>query len=283
MRQKSIGEVLRAAREARGWTFVDVQRMTKIHAKHLQALEYNDFEYLHSLEDDAGILIQYAELLDLDADILLDAYETNSLVKYYEDGEEVLRLSELSRSYKVRKRKSNSYLPLVYLLIATGLIIIFVTYVVHSRLQDRASVTPDATSYSVVGQTISETSSSSVDSIDQTQSSSTTSSSSASNVTISGSGSYIEATLKSVTYPVEVMVTAKNTTSWISLSDTLLAEGVTLTPENPSVTTKIEEGVTSTTLVLGVVNGVEVNIAGQKLDLSALTADTGSITLYFEQ
>ncbi|CYT91238.1 TPA: helix-turn-helix domain-containing protein [Streptococcus suis] len=285
MRQKSIGEVLRTAREGRGWTFVDLQRITKIQAKYLQALEYNDFDFIANSDDVQSILKAYAEALELDADVLLDAYETNSLVKYYEDGEEELRSSELKRSYKVRKRKKNSYLPLIYLLLATGLIIIFVTYIVHSRLQNRASITPTTTSYSIVEQSVSEASSGTeTSSTEQAQSNSTSSSSSATeNVTISGSGSNIVATLKTVTYPVEVTVTAKNTTSWISLSDTLLEGGVTLTPDNPTVTTTIEEGVTSTTLVLGVVKGVEVSVGGQKLDLSALTADTGSITINFEQ
>lgn len=285
MRQKSIGEVLRTAREGRGWTFVDLQRITKIQAKYLQALEYNDFDFIANSDDVQSTLKAYAEALELDADVLLDAYETNSLVKYYEDGEEELRSSELKRSYKVRKRKKNSYLPLIYLLLATGLIIIFVTYIVHSRLQNRASITPTTTSYSIVEQSVSEASSGTeTSSTEQAQSNSTSSSSSATeNVTISGSGSNIVATLKTVNYPVEVTVTAKNTTSWISLSDTLLEGGVTLTPDNPTVTTTIEEGVTSTTLVLGVVKGVEVTVGGKKLDLSALTADTGSITINFEQ
>ncbi|HEL2121876.1 cytoskeleton protein RodZ [Streptococcus suis] len=285
MRQKSIGEVLRTAREGRGWTFVDLQRITKIQAKYLQALEYNDFDFIANSDDVQSILKAYAEALELDADVLLDAYETNSLVKYYEDGEEELRSSELKRSYKVRKRKKNSYLPLIYLLLATGLIIIFVTYIVHSRLQNRESITPTTTSYSIVEQSVSEASSGTeTSSTEQAQSNSTSSSSSATeNVTISGSGSNIVATLKTVTYPVEVTVTAKNTTSWISLSDTLLEGGVTLTPDNSTVTTTVEEGVTSTTLVLGVVKGVEVTVGGQKLDLSALTADTGSITINFEQ
>ncbi|MBY4634790.1 MULTISPECIES: cytoskeleton protein RodZ [Streptococcus] len=284
MRQKSIGEVLRTAREGRGWTFVDLQRITKIQAKYLQALEYNDFDFIANSDDVHSILRAYAEALELDADVLLDAYETNSLVKYYEDGEEELRSSELKRSYKVRKRKKNSYLPLIYLFLATGLIIIFVTYIVHSRLQNRASITPTTTSYSIVEQSVSEASSGTeTSSTEQAQSNSTSSSSSATeNVTISGSGSNIVATLKTVTYPVEVTVTAKNTTSWISLSDTLLEGGVTLTPDNPTVTTTIEEGVTSTTLVLGVVKGVEVSVGGQKLDISALTADTGAVTLNFE-
>ncbi|HEP1795208.1 TPA: helix-turn-helix domain-containing protein [Streptococcus suis] len=283
MRQKSIGEVLRTAREVRGWTFVDVQRMTRIHAKYLQALEYNDFEFLENSVDSASVLVKYADVLDLDADVLLDAYETNSLVKYYEEGEEEIRSSELKRGYKVRKKRKNSMLPLMYLLLATSSIIILVTYVVYSRLQNQALPTTKNSTYSVIKQSVSSSDTNSETSTSSESSTSSTSSSTSENITIVGSDSYIIATVKGVVYPLTITVTAKNTTSWISLSDTLLAEGVTLTPENPSVTTTIEEGVTSTTLVLGVVNGVEVNIAGQKLDLSALTADSGSITLYFEQ
>ncbi|HFI0449506.1 TPA: helix-turn-helix domain-containing protein [Streptococcus suis] len=283
MRQKSIGEVLRTAREVRGWTFVDVQRMTRIHAKYLQALEYNDFEFLENSVDSASVLVKYADVLDLDADVLLDAYETNSLVKYYEEGEEEIRSSELKRGYKVRKKRKNSMLPLMYLLLATSSIIILVTYVVYSRLQNQALPTTKNSTYSVIKQSVSSSDTNSETSTSSESSTSSTSSSTSENITIVGSDSYIIATVKGVVYPLTITVTANNTTSWISLSDTSLVEGVTLTPDNPSVTTTIEEGVTSTTLVLGVVKGVEVSVGGQKLDLSALTADTGSITINFEQ
>ncbi|HEM6344990.1 TPA: helix-turn-helix domain-containing protein [Streptococcus suis] len=283
MRQKSIGEVLRTAREVRGWTFVDVQRMTRIHAKYLQALEYNDFEFFENSVDSASVLVKYADVLDLDADVLLDAYETNSLVKYYEEGEEEIRSSELKRGYKVRKKRKNSMLPLMYLLLATSSIIILVTYVVYSRLQNQALPTTKNSTYSVIKQSVSSSDTNSETSTSSESSPTSTSSSTSENITIVGSDSYIIATVKGVVYPLTITVTANNTTSWISLSDTSLVEGVTLTPDNPSVTTTIEEGVTSTTLVLGVVKGVEVSLGGQKLDLSALTADSGSITLYFEQ
>ncbi|HFI0105924.1 TPA: helix-turn-helix domain-containing protein [Streptococcus suis] len=283
MRQKSIGEVLRTAREVRGWTFVDVQRMTRIHAKYLQALEYNDFEFLENSVDSASVLVKYADVLDLDADVLLDAYETNSLVKYYEEGEEEIRSSELKRGYKVRKKRKNSMLPLMYLLLATSSIIILVTYVVYSRLQNQALPTTKNSTYSVIKQSVSSSDTNSETSTSSESSPTSTSSSTSENITIVGSDSYIIATVKGVVYPLTITVTANNTTSWISLSDTSLVEGVTLTPDNPSVTTTIEEGVTTTTLVLGVVKGVEVSVGGQKLDLSALTADTGSITINFEQ
>lgn len=283
MRQKSIGEVLRTAREYRGWTFVDLQRMTKIQAKYLQALEYNDFDFIADQEDVRSVLTSYAEILDLDAAVLVEAYESNSLVKYYEDGEEEVRSSELRRSYKVRKQKRDSYLPLVYLLLAAGLIIIFVTYIVYSRVQHQASPIATDSSYSVTGQSpVASSSSQEAASTEQTPASSSSSPSS-DTITISGGGDYIVAQVKQVSYPLDVTISAKNTTSWISLSDTELAGGVTLTPDHPSETVRIEEGISSTTLVLGVVKGVEITVAGQKLDTSALTSETGSITLQFEQ
>ena len=294
MRQKSIGEVLRSARESRSWNLIDVQRMTKIQAKYLQALEYNDFEYIPDSNYIESFLVTYADALELDSAVLLDAYKKNSLVIYYEEGEEEELSTELKRRYKLRKKnKKDSFLPLFYLLLAAGLMIIFVTFVIHSRMKQISLFSNQSTSYSVTRQVTNSSSSiaststsgnvieeSSSNSSSST-SSSTTSASEMIQVTVSGES--ISATVSKFTYPIDITVTADNTTSWISLSDTTLSGGVTLTPDNPSATTKIEEGVSSATLVLGVVKGVTITIGGQKLDTSALTTQTGSITLYFEQ
>ncbi|MGV3079915.1 helix-turn-helix domain-containing protein [Streptococcus sp. 32226D021BW] len=278
MRQKSIGEVLRAARESRGWTFVDLQRMTKIHARYLQALEYNDFDSISEDEDVDYVLAVYADALELDADVLLEAYDSNSLIKYREEGEEEILAAELKRSYRVKKKDHKSFLPLIYLLLASAFIIIFVTYIAYSRMQDQVLPTSE-TSYSVVGQTATSTSS---ETSTPEQSTTSSSSMSAKNISISGSGDYIVATVTETVYPVEVTLSVKDATSWISLSGTELAEGVVLSPENPTVTTSLPEGTSEAYLVLGVVKGVDITIAGQQLDTKALTSDTGSIGLVFE-
>lgn len=294
MRQKSIGEVLRSARESRGWNLIDVQRMTKIQAKYLQALEYNDFEYIPDSSYIESFLVTYADALELDSAVLLDAYKKNSLVIYYEEGEEEELSTELKRRYKLRKKnKKDSFLPLFYLLLAAGLMIIFVTFVIHSRMKQISLFSNQSTSYSVSRQVTNSSSSiastsTSGNVIEESSSNSSSSTSSSTTSTsemiqVTGSGESISATVSKFTYPIDITVTADNTTSWISLSNTTLSGGVTLTPDNPSATTKIEEGVSSATLVLGVVKGVTITIGGQKLDTSALTTQTGSITLYFEQ
>ena len=294
MRQKSIGEVLRSARESRGWNLIDVQRMTKIQAKYLQALEYNDFEYIPDNNYIESFLVTYADALELDSAVLLDAYKKNSLVIYYEEGEEEELSTELKRRYKLRKKnKKDSFLPLFYLLLAAGLMIIFVTFVIHSRMKQISLFSNQSTSYSVSRQVTNSSSSiastsTSGNVIEESSSNSSSSNSSSTTsasemIQVTGSGESISATISKFTYPIDITVTADNTTSWISLSNTTLSGGVTLTPDNPSATTKIEEGVSSATLVLGVVKGVTITIGGQKLDTSALTTQTGSITLYFEQ
>lgn len=294
MRQKSIGEVLRSARESRSWNLIDVQRMTKIQAKYLQALEYNDFEYIPDSNYIESFLVTYADALELDSAVLLDAYKKNSLVIYYEEGEEEELSTELKRRYKLRKKnKKDSFLPLFYLLLAAGLMIIFVTFVIHSRMKQISLFSNQSTSYSVTRQVTNSSSSiastsTSGNVIEESSSNSSSSNSSSTTsasemIQVTGSGESISATVSKFTYPIEITVTADNTTSWISLSNTTLSGGVTLTPDNPSATTKIEEGVSSATLVLGVVKGVTITIGGQKLDTSALTTQTGSITLYFEQ
>ena len=294
MRQKSIGEVLRSARESRSWNLIDVQRMTKIQAKYLQALEYNDFEYIPDSNYIESFLVTYADALELDSAVLLDAYKKNSLVIYYEEGEEEELSTELKRRYKLRKKnKKDSFLPLFYLLLAAGLMIIFVTFVIHSRMKQISLFSNQSTSYSVTRQVTNSSSSiastsTSGNVIEESSSNSSSSTSSSTTsasemIQVTGSGETISATVSKFTYPIDITVTADNTTSWISLSNTTLSGGVTLTPDNPSATTKIEEGVSSATLVLGVVKGVTITIGGQKLDTSALTTQTGSITLYFEQ
>ena len=280
MRQKSIGEVLREARESRGWTFADIQRMTKIQARLVQALEYNDFEAIPDPDYTRSFLQRYAEVLDLDASVILHAYDSKSLVVYYETGEEADANMDLRRNVKPKKARK-SYLPLIYLLLAAIFILIFVAYIVSQRIQNQA-ITPPSTSYSVVSST---SDSSSMAQTTETAPSSTSSSSSNPStvqLTTTGEGANLAVTVSGASKPVEVELSVTTATSWVSLSDTDLAGGATLSPENTTVTATIPETVANTTLTLGVVEGVTVRVAGQELDLSALTEQSGYISFTIE-
>lgn len=283
MRQKSVGEVLRAARESRGWTLADVQRMTTIQSKYLQALEYNDFEFIPDSTYTRSFLQTYAEILELDVAVLLDAYERNSLVMYYEPGEE--EPADRRRSYKVKKKKT-SYLPLIYLLLASTFILLFVTYIVYTRVQNQARNTDTSPSYSVVSQSTTTTESTTEETETESEELTTPASSSESQevqLTTSGGGNTLAVTVAGTTDPVEVSLSVSSVTSWISLTDTDIASGFTLSPDTPVVTATLPAGTTTATLVLGVVQGVEITIAGQQLDTSALTTQSATVYLTIEQ
>ncbi len=278
MRQKSIGEVLRDARENRGWNLSEVQRMIGVQTKYLQALEYNDFEAIPDKTYTRSFLQRYAEVLELDAAVLLDAYDTNRLVVYYEVGEEPDFELDSRRTGKGKKQKKN-YLPLIYLLLAAILILVFVTYIVAERIQNQAIPTPSS-SYSVV-----KSSTESSTTPETTVSSTTTPSSveePATALAVTGGGENLAVTVSGAAAPIEIVFSVTDVTSWISLTDTDIAGGATLSPENNKVTVTIPEGVTSSTLTLGVVKGVAVTVAGKELDTSPLTSQTGYITFTFE-
>lgn len=282
MRQKSIGEVLRVTRENQGLEFAELQRLTKIQVKYLQALEYNDFDYIPDKEYARSFLKRYADVLELDSEVLLDAFDHNTLVAYYEAGEEDDSIGQLSRKSKGKThKKRKNYLPLIYLLLIATAILVFVTYVVYTRVQHQIDQTT-ASSYSVVNSSSTESSTtSSTTSSSSTSSSSTTTPSS--QLSVTGGGDTLEATLSGQTEATEITLSVTDVTSWISVSETDLAGGVVLSAESPSVTTTIPQGTTSVTITLGVVQGVTVTVAGQNLDTSALTSQTGTITLTIQE
>ena len=75
---ESPGQRLRATREARGQTLEDVERVTRIRARHLMALEADEYEALPSLTQARGFLKNYAQHLGRDPDELVQLYDASS-------------------------------------------------------------------------------------------------------------------------------------------------------------------------------------------------------------
>lgn len=69
---ESIGEMLRAAREARGWTLDEVERVIHIRARYLAALEAGDLQAMPSMLQARGFLRNYAQHLGLKPDQVLE-------------------------------------------------------------------------------------------------------------------------------------------------------------------------------------------------------------------
>jgi cytoskeleton protein RodZ len=78
-----IGNTLREARIRKGLTITDVETVTKIRSKYLEALEENDFEVLPGPTVVKGFLRSYAVFLKLDPDPILAEYR--SQYEYHKD------------------------------------------------------------------------------------------------------------------------------------------------------------------------------------------------------
>ena len=272
MRKKTIGEVLRLARANQGLTLEELHKKTEIQLDMLEAMEADDFDQLPSPFYTRSFLRKYAWAVELDERIVLDDYDSGNMITYEEvDVDE----EELTGRRRSSKKSKTSFLPLFYFILFALSIVIFVTYYVWNYLQtqpERSSVS----SYSVV-QATSSTSS-------VTPSSISSSSSSSSNmepaITVSGEGNRVEVAYKTSKETAKLQLSVSDARSWISVSESELEGGVTLSPDNKSAETTVSTK-NPVTITLGVVKGVALTVDNQTVDLSKLTAQTGQITVTF--
>ena len=270
MRKKTIGEVLRLARINQGLSLEELQEKTEIQLNFLEAMEADDFDQLPSTFYARSFLRKYAWAVELDERIVLDAYDSGSMITYEEVDVDEEDLSGRRRSNK----KKTSYLPLFYFVLFALSILIFVTYYVWNYIQTQPS--PSSANYSVVSSTSSTTSSSS-SSTSQTSSSSSTAEST---ITVSGEGNRIEARYKTSKETATVQLTVSDATSWVSVSGSDLEGGVTLSSDNKNAKTTVSTK-EPVTITLGVVKGVTLTVDNQTIDTSKLTTQTGTVTLTF--
>ena len=271
MRKKTIGEVLRLARINQGLSLEELQEKTEIQLHFLEAMEADDFDQLPSTFYARSFLRKYAWAVELDERIILDAYDSGSMITYEEVDVDEEDLSGHRRSNK----KKTSYLPLFYFILFALSILIFVTYYVWNYIQTQPT-RPSSANYSVVSSTSSTTSSSSSSSSQTSSSSSTTEST----ITVSGEGNRIEARYKTSKETATVQLAVSDATSWVSVSGSELEGGVTLSTDNKNAKTTVSTK-NPVTITLGVVKGVTVTVDNQTIDTSKLTTQTGTVTLTF--
>ena len=277
MRKKTIGEVLRLARINQGLSLDELQKKTEIQLDMLEAMEADDFDQLPSPFYTRSFLKKYAWAVELDDQIVLDAYDSGSMITYEEVDVDEDELTGRRRSSK-KKKKKTSFLPLFYFILFALSILIFVTYYVWNYIQTQ----PEGSSlsnYSVVQSTSSISSTSSVPHL-SSSSSSSSSSSVESAISVSGEGNHVEIAYKTSKETVKLQLAVSDVTSWVSVSESELEGGVTLSPDNKSAEATVATK-SPVTITLGVVKGVALTVDNQTVDLSKLTAQTGQITVTF--
>ena len=263
MRKKTIGEVLRLARTNQGLTLEELHKKTEIQLDMLEAMEADDFDQLPSPFYTRSFLRKYAWAVELDERIVLDAYDSGSMITYEEvDVDE----EELTGRRRSSKKNKTSFLPLFYFILFALSIVIFVTYYVWNYLQTQPERS-SASSYSVVQATSSTSSVISSSNIEPA-------------ISVSGEGNRVEVAYKTSKETAKLQLSVSDVTSWVSVSESELEGGVTLSPENKSAETTVLTK-SPVTITLGVVKGVALIVDNQTVDLSKLTAQTGQITVTF--
>ncbi len=273
MRKKTIGEVLRLARINQGLSLDELQKKTEIQLEMLEAMEADDFDQLPSPFYTRSFLRKYAWAVELDERIVLDAYDSESMITYEEvDVDE----DELTGRRRSSKKNKTSFLPLFYFILFALSIVIFVTYYVWSYIQTQPERS-SSSSYSVVQAT---SSTSSVTPSSTSSSSSSNSSNTEPAITVSGEGNRVEVAYKTSKDTAKLQLSVSDARSWVSVSESDLEGGVTLSPDNKSAETTVSTK-NPVTITLGVVKGVALTVDNQTVDLSKLTAQTGQITVTF--
>ena len=274
MRKKTIGEVLRLARVNQGLSLEELQRKTDIQLDMLEALESDDFDKLPSPFYARSFLRKYAWAVELDENIVLDAYDSGSMITYEEVDVDEIELTGRRRS----NRKKRSLLPLFYFVLFSLSILIFVTCYVWNYIQTQPTETTSANYNIVTTTTTTTTNAPSSETTSSNQTTNPSSSTEASAVTVSGQGDVISVEYKTPKETAELQLSVTDATSWISVSDTDLAGGTTLEPNNKTVKTTISKG-SPVTITLGVVKGVKIKIDNQEINTAKLTGQTGWIRL----
>ncbi|KXT74265.1 Transcriptional regulator in cluster with unspecified monosaccharide ABC transport system [Streptococcus sp. DD10] len=262
--KKTIGEVFFLERRNQGLSLEDIEQKADIQLDYLKMIEKDDFDHLPSSFYVRSFLKKYAKILDLDEEIILNAYEQASLLTY--DEIEVLPF-ESRRMRRVRRNKS-SFLPLFYLTLLSLSVVIFISYFLLRNYQQNQTLTTD-TSVSIVSDAVS---------FIENVSSSELEVATPLEIETESASDFIIVTASNGDKPVTLSLSVDDTTSWISISDTVYADGVTLSDDNPRISTELSPA-TTTDIILGNTTGLTVKINEQNLDLASLTNLAGTIRL----
>ncbi|AET68981.1 hypothetical protein Desor_3494 [Desulfosporosinus orientis DSM 765] len=72
------GQMLRTARENKGWSLIDTEEVTKIRVRYIQALEEEEYEVLPGATYVKGYLRTYAKQLGLNSDDIIELYSASN-------------------------------------------------------------------------------------------------------------------------------------------------------------------------------------------------------------
>ena len=263
---QTIGEILKSARQLKGYTLDDLQQITKIQKRYLIAIEDNDFDLMPGAFYTRAFIKQIADTVGLDGAALLEEHAgeiPQATVKTTPSTTYTTAASNRSRLNKNKSKWSSvadtlkNYFPTLLL----GMFIVAIIFaigqaVLSNRAQRNNPVTTQATTQTAVA-------------AETTVATTTTAAPEVTSITYSyanGNALYYIANVSKFPLDVKVLNEARNALWAQILADgKVVADGVPET--NQTVTGSIPEGTTTIRMDFGYTPLGTITVGGVELEI----------------
>ncbi|MTV82994.1 helix-turn-helix domain-containing protein [Secundilactobacillus folii] len=280
---KSIGETLRDARIAKGYTLDDLQQTTKIQKRYLIAIEDGNFSDLPGDFYVRAFIKQYAETVGLDGNDLLEEYSDQ--LPSTKTQEYVDRVNEDNPSTRSAQRKVDDrtarirrQVPIVAAVVVVVAVLIGIWYASTRNSQSSSSSqNVDSSSVSVSGSSAKSSSQASSSSKKATKASTKASKASFSKVSTSGSTTTYTMTNAPKTKTLKIRTSSS---AWVAVTSAGSSVYQGTLPASQVKTVKLSSSATSVNINLGNAPVTKISIGGKQLPISTATssATTASST-----